>query len=383
MKFPLKIAFCIRPDYLLRAGGDTIQLLKTKEYLEKYYDIKGDIITDPDKIDCIYDVCHIFNIATTKVTYNFIKVCQEKKVPKAISTILWDFSDVMTCDKLVKMNIYNLSRFNVNVAKAIFKITAKIINKPYIMSKAYRHYLTIVLNDVDHILPNSLEELYCLANVAQMDYGYLAGKSTIVCNGIIPTREVTISNVDLENKYAYLPPKYVLEVARIEPGKNQLNLLRALEKDNNLPILLIGSQEVFPKYYNKIAQIAQRRGNVYFIEQVAHNHLAYFYQNALVHVLPSYAETTGLVSIEALVNGCRAVVSNKKHCPYETYFKNLASYVDPFNINSIRNAIFSEINTKRNMSEIRMIINKSFTWEIAARKTYYAYIKIIEQQGLK
>ena len=46
----IKIAYCNRPSYDNPLGGDAVQMLKTKEELEKLYNIQIDIITDPSLI---------------------------------------------------------------------------------------------------------------------------------------------------------------------------------------------------------------------------------------------------------------------------------------------------------------------------------------------
>ncbi|MCU9809873.1 hypothetical protein LEQ06_18000 [Paraclostridium sp. AKS46] len=69
----MKVAFCIREDYLDKKGGDTIQLLKTKESLEKIYNIKTVVITNPKTIkEENPDICHIFNLQTKEITEQFM-----------------------------------------------------------------------------------------------------------------------------------------------------------------------------------------------------------------------------------------------------------------------------------------------------------------------
>jgi glycosyltransferase involved in cell wall biosynthesis len=56
-----------------------------------------------------------------------------------------------------------------------------------------------------------------------------------------------------------------------------------------------------------------------------------------VHVLASWFETTGLVSLEAAMMDCNVVVTKKGDTV--EYFSDMAYYCEPDDINSIRNAI--------------------------------------------
>ena len=56
-------------------------------------------------------------------------------------------------------------------------------------------------------------------------------------------------------------------------------------------------------------------GWVTFAGQVPHDStaLADLYQGARVHILPSWFETTGLVSLEAALSGCSVVSTERGH----------------------------------------------------------------------
>ena len=61
----MKVIFCIRKNWLDFPGGDVTQLLKTKEYLEKLYDVDIIIVTNPKDVKNINaPIVHIFNIQT-------------------------------------------------------------------------------------------------------------------------------------------------------------------------------------------------------------------------------------------------------------------------------------------------------------------------------
>ena len=59
----------------------------------------------------------------------------------------------------------------------------------------------------------------------------------------------------------------------------------------------------------------------------SHKDLAALYQKARVHVLPSCFETTGLVSLEAALSGCRIATTNRGFA--REYLLDHATYLDP------------------------------------------------------
>jgi glycosyltransferase involved in cell wall biosynthesis len=89
--------------------------------------------------------------------------------------------------------------------------------------------------------------------------------------------------------------------------------------------------------------------------------------------LPSIGESPGLVSLEAMANGCKAVVSDKRFTPVDTYFGNNVTKINPLDIKSIKKGIFEEIKKERNMVKISKNIIDNFSWENTARQTIEAY----------
>ena len=80
----LKIIFANRKDCFDKPGGDTVQMLKTKKYLEKYYPVKIEILLKPEEIlsDKEAKIVHIFNLQTINETNEFINAARigNKKV---------------------------------------------------------------------------------------------------------------------------------------------------------------------------------------------------------------------------------------------------------------------------------------------------------------
>ena len=88
----MNVLFQNRFDCFSMPGGDTTQMLKTKEYLERL-GVSVDISLDPHIDLKRYDLVHVFNIMRPFETYLFIKNAknQEKKI--LLSSIFWDFDE--------------------------------------------------------------------------------------------------------------------------------------------------------------------------------------------------------------------------------------------------------------------------------------------------
>lgn len=163
----------------------------------------------------------------------------------------------------------------------------------------------------------------------------------------------------------------VLCVARLEPIKNQLALIDALS-DTGIPLTIVGNDHPDHRAYTARCR-AQAGANVVFRTAVTQRELADIYRNAAVHVLPSWFETTGLVSLEAAACGC-AVVTTSRGAARE-YFGDLATYCDPAREGSIREAIEHALATGA-APELAAHVREHFTWEHAARATLEAYTTV-------
>jgi glycosyltransferase involved in cell wall biosynthesis len=131
----------------------------------------------------------------------------------------------------------------------------------------------------------------------------------------------------------YRLDKFVLCVGRIEWSKNQLLLAIACQK-LGLPLVLIGSC-----MQSEYAKLCREHGpdQLLILDHMPQIQLASAYAAALVHALPSWIETCGLSTMEALSLGCPAVASIVGH-EFE-HFGGMAQYCDPASVDSIQQAV--------------------------------------------
>ena len=374
----MKIAFCNRKEYNSPLGGDGVQMLKTKYYLEENYSLDISIITNPNDLNSSYDIVHIFNYLTISETFEFFKKSISLNLIIVSSSIYWDYSYSSThiFSKLFWTPNF-ISERRLSIQRALIRVIANITNIPIGISPKFKKYCLLFMNSSKFILPNSLEEGENLIKFA----GNLGNEYFNKIRVIYNATDFSINDIHgkLENKRNLflskygIPDGYILQVGRIEYLKNQLNLIVALNKHKEIPIVFVG-KILEKKYFNKVQKLAKQRGNVYFIEQVDHKDIQDFYKYAKVHVLLSLRESPGLVSIEANSMGCPIVVSDERFTPVNTYFKESAYIANPLNKESIRKAVLDAYILGNKAS-----FKNEFTWNVAAEQTYNVYLECINQ----
>lgn len=367
----MKIAYCIRKDYKTRGGGDAVQMLMTKKYLEKYFtDITIDIITDSNLLNKDYDLCHIFNYSTFDETELFFQKAKNHHIKIASSPIYWDYS-ITAYQYFSKLNFFKLNKGILNFEINFLKMVQKIYPIFTLTSKKFSNYCTFFLENSDIVLPNSIEEFNLLLKFVKKE-NHNNYKFDVIFNAT-EIDDIKLSE-DFFSKYE-LPKDYLLQVGRIEPIKNQLSVVNALINDNKIPIVFLG--KIFDeKYYQHLKKLAEKRGNVYFIKEVPYEDVFSFYQNAHSHILPSLRESPGLVSLEAYSQGCNIICSEFPYSPFETYFDEMAISIDPLDLNSIKNAVDKSYRIGKTVKNIEKL--KEFSWDNTAKTTYESYLKVLK-----
>lgn len=371
----MRIAFCNRPDYDNPLGGDAIQMLKTKHYLEINYSVIIDIITDPMEITSKYSIVHVFNFITYKISKKFIKRANMYGIPVVSSPIYWDYSYASTSKLFYLIGYPNhLNEFTINILKKIVKLLGNFTLKPIGVSSTFKRNAKWMYEKSDFVAPNSLEEANLLLDwINKKD---TSNKIRIVYNATDITENQTITPISENLFHANygIPKDYILQVGRIEFCKNQLNLIAALKENSEIPIVFIG-KIIDLSYYKKLKKLADKRGNVYFIDAVSHSEISSFFRFAKLHVLLSLRESPGLVNIEALSNGCPIVISDKRFLPVNTYFSNQPYIVNPLNISEVRDII---LNAYKNCV-IPPFNFEKFSWNTVSKQTYNIYKEILRK----
>lgn len=348
-----------RPTLFTSPGGDTIQMLKTKEFLERNFDISILVQPNTGAIDYKnFDLIHFFNI----IRPNNILPHINKGIPYVISPIFVDYSEY---DQKVRGGLIGkMSKFiGKNITEYLKSLARWIKNSEhpgsfYYLIYGYKISIQKILQRCSVLLPNSQSELLRLKS----DFMFY-GTEAIVPNAVDTN---FFKEKDDQDK------RGVVCVARIEGRKNQLNLIKAI-KQTELQLTIIGNASPnHQDYYNACKEEANEQ--ITFIDHIEQEELLKYYQTAKIHAMVSWFETTGLSSLEAAACGCNIVVSEKgDQCDY---FKDDAFYANPGDVDSIKKALLRADNAKRPEFLIKRI-NEKYTWQKTAEQTFQAYNKAL------
>ncbi|KNZ70048.1 group 1 glycosyl transferase [Thermincola ferriacetica] len=374
----LKVLFQNRPDAFDILGGDTIQMMKTREQLIKL-GIEVNVCLDDEPDVSQYDLIHIFNIQTAEYGLKQLRNAKRYGKPVVVSTIYWDLRYVNQREDVVRFHrsrlIRALANKNWEISYRLLQIkrllTVYNVFRDYRLRKKNKKKAYEMLKESDLLLPNSYAETEIMA--FQFDAPWIRSKAIVVPNGIEVREYESINKADVENLVAQLPEKYVLEVGRFEPFKGQWRLIKALMDTPEIPLVFIGyaGNKI---YWQECKNLGEKRGNTWFIEAVPHDKIDLFYRKAKVHVLPSLRESPGLVTLEAAVNGANCVVSI--HGPVMEYFGCDVWYCDPLDIGSIKKAVLQAWDSPCT-TNLKQKVVENFTWIKAAKKTIEAYKHVL------
>lgn len=366
----MNILFQSRKTLYSAPGGDTTQILKTKEFLEKLgvkVDISLELTPDVSK----YDIVHVFNLMRPQELYLQVKNAKKYGKKVALSTIYGPYEEYEKKARGGILQVLNnmLSITQIEylkvIARAVLNFEFSEGTLVYLLN-GHKRLQKKIIKMVDVFLPNSDSEMLRVAKDFHLNkYNYVA-----VANA------VDISKFNYE-KVSIDPEleKYrdcVLCVSRIEGRKNQLNIIRAC-KDLPYTFVFIGKPGPnFKKYYEQCKKEAN--SNTFFLGQIEHEKLPQFYKLAKVHILASWMETPGLSSLEAGVMRTNVVVTKKGDT--EDYFKQYAYYCEPDDLETIKDAVVKAYNAPFDDNLLQRIL-KNYTWEDTARQTLSGYQSVL------
>lgn len=349
----MKVLFNIYQAAFQYMGGGEIQLMKTKEALEKL-GVHVDLFNQWGTKLEDYDLFH--NFAATESTHDICFLAKDSGLSLAVSPIFWPEKEVPNFE--VKKEPL-LNRFKKRASDYALSLSRRLYSRP-------SHFIDL-LNMADILFPNSNAE----ADILMKKIGIDGKKIHVVPNGVDEHFKNADKQLFMET---HSLDDFVLCVGRIENRKNQLNLIRAL-KDTEIPIVFIGKPD-FPSspYYKKCLSEATK--DMHFLGYIAHDSplLESAYAAANTLVLPSWYETPGLAALEAGLAGAKIVITNRG-CTKE-YFDKYATYVDPSSVPDITNKVLETYERPKD-SKLRRLILKKYLWKHVAEKTMKGYNKLL------
>jgi glycosyltransferase involved in cell wall biosynthesis len=329
----MKILMQNRTDLVTAVAGDTVQVVKTRDYLLKLgLDVQLNITPDQDLTD--FDLIHLFNIMPVQETYQQFLNARRYRKKIVLSPIYWDPTEYLgVTGQNATFGAWWAD--TMPLRRAIMKQVAVLLPNSQLESEAlFKLFGRLPLLK---IVPNAADQLYAAATPERFYHQY-------GCRD------------------------FVLSVGRICRRKNQLSLIRAVQQ-LGLPLVIIGP--INDGGYYQECRRAARGDRVLFIDTLSQLELASAYAAARVHALVSWYDTPGLVSLEAALAGCRIVTTDRGST--REYFGMAVDYCDPADLASIRQAVATAWERREPAAELRTRILKDYSWEQTALATYRGY----------
>lgn len=342
-----RVAFTTSDVGFVSMGGAEVQLLKTREYIlarggiaVSLYDKWRERITD-------FDALHIFGLDVSN--YPLVRVAKRNGVPIIISPIYWPATYFLWKNRQITKLGY----------VGIVRLLRWVYPLPF-------DYAKRMLDAADLVLPNSEIEKTLVAR----HFAVPKEKIAVVPNAADP--RFFHATPDLFTKTFKLRD-FVLFVGRIEPRKNVLKLIKAMQYVD-ADLVIIG--EASDAYGAKC--IAASTDRVHYIGRLEPDSpmLASAYAAARCFVLPSWFETPGLAALEAGLAGANVVVTSRGST--KEYFKSFVEYVDPgWPPKRMAQAIIRSLTRPKN-EELRLHILTNYTWEIVAGRLTTLYKNLLK-----
>jgi glycosyltransferase involved in cell wall biosynthesis len=221
-------------------------------------------------------------------------------------------------------------------------------------------------------------------------YNLKAKKVVTIYPGIknLTTLEPRIYGMNqLKTKY-HISDHFILFVGTLQPRKNIVRLIEAFSRVikssghqvESLQLVVIGKRGW---QYEEILAAPEKfdvEDRVMFLENIKDDELNIFYQHALCFVLPSLYEGFGLPVLEAMQRGCPVITSDVSSLPEAG--GNAALYVDPQNVDDIKEKIAKVVTDKKLREELiekgKKQVRK-FSWENAAKETMEVLQNVAKQ----
>ena len=358
----MRVVFACRPQIFDVPGGDTVQLLKMKKYLADC-GVEATISPNPADIDRkVFDLVHIFNLFDIESMHAQSCRANELGLPYVITTNYWNPLEFFF--ETSHSVLHQLARAVLPHAP-VFSYYAEHKRKRMSQDIALQRE---ALDGAALILPNSEGETREL----QRDFSQPAEKFLVVYNAVdfddIEAADATL----FADRYKIRD--FVLCVGRFEERKNQLGVAQALAALQT-PVVFIGGVPSYQRsYFQECQQAARKIPHSLFIEGLPQPEVFSAMKAAKVHVLGSWWENTGLVSLEASICGCNVVTTSR--APWQEYFGNDAWVCDPANPPSLRSAVDAALAEPRS-HVLATRIRERFTWPLAADRLKYAYTSVL------
>ncbi len=389
----MKILYQSRVDLYSPRGGDTIQIEKTKEAIEKLdKNIQIDIVTDmwPKNIE-EYDLVHLFNLDWICETYGQLIWAKKHGKKVILSAIHHSESEVKTYEDLARYDIRRI--YNALIASQSLRDEFKNLYRSLFNLKKLEPTLGQLLrgirNEQKYILENAdlvLVQTKIEADEIDKDFDVKLTKYHNVVNGVDAELFTSTSKEKFENLVKNVlgvnldGKKILLSVGRVEPRKNQLSLINIfseLQNDQRFKdyylVFMGGMTDKSYEYTSKFKRLVEKNDKILYLGPQSQDLVASAMRFPGIFVHTSWFETTGLVCLEALLSEMNVVSTSTR---LKEYVGDSIVYCNPESPESIKNAILEASRKGAVSAELVDLIIKNYSWKNTAEQTLEGYKKL-------
>lgn len=349
-----------RPNVFAQRGGDTVVLERLRDGLLQ----RGHSVTiDPHGAADVasFDVVHLFNFATTGITQGYAARAMAAKVPYVVTTLYEDIGQFQRQSHLVAGRLIQYVQDGQQPGS--FGVSYRELSA---LEPTPRFPADEIARHAAALLPNGAGEAQALSR----DFPQVQRIITVPVGSEIGA---TCGPELFEQTYGQRD--FVLCVGRLESRKNQLMLLKALE-DSPLTVVLAGGGFSYQPEYVDAIRSFKRRGRTEIIGQIDAQMLASAYAACRVHVLPSWYELPGLVSLEAAARQKNIVVTRTGSTA--DYVGRRAFYCLPWDADSILSAVMAAYYSPVPQGMVEMA--ESYSWATTVEKTELVYREVVVER---
>ena len=367
-----------RIDSQIKSGGDILSIKDKIPHLKKL----GIYIT----LDLIgkesvkfFDVVHLQqSIYNTYALYCHFREAEFYKKPVVYKPLYNPIKDVKPYmhygqTKKVGMIYRLLNNHNSYIKLRDIFYSLHYKNFRTMKEKIFSDYskMQIAILTKTYLIPDSHLEM----NTINEEFNIKINHYSVVHNSLGINNELeTISPLLFFNKYKIT--NFVLCAGRIEPLKNQINLLKALQ-GMNIQVVITGSTVLYhKKYINELKKLILNNSNFHWLGYINREMLFSAIKNAHVIAIPSWTEVSPALGIEGGYFDCNIATTEGGYG--KEYFKENVWYLDPKDINSIRKAVLDAFDSPKGCNSFKSRIISEFSLEKTSQELYDSYCNAIK-----
>ncbi|GEM_PF-2254224 len=371
----MRVLWQNRNDSERLPGGDTTVLLETVKNLLALGS-KVDVSYEDSPDLAPYQLVHLNNISRTRDTLEHVRNAKRRNRPTVLTPLYEDMDRYLVpatkMDLLYQQMAANQTILSLDEIKGV--LSSFDLPRHPLDNSAAKHFgigdkvkQKEILDSVDCVLTSGEVESRSITDhfgpirhMESFQFGF--NRQFLEADGRAFSEKYGLKD-------------FVLCVGRLEPRKNQWNLIEIFRTLPHIKLVLIG---IFhnPDFKNVVKAYAPP--NVLFLDRLPFAELVSAFGAARVHALASWYELPGLVSLEAAAAGCRIVSTSWGSA--RDYFHDKVRYCEPDDPVSIRKAILNAYDANPD-PELREFVKESYSWEKSARRLQGIYRRVLAEQS--